>query len=43
MAEILTAAVGAPVTVTGRRTEGIGALGRGEGVMAMAVAVVTKP
>ena len=43
LAEVLTAAVGAPVTVTGRRTEGIGALGRGEGVMAMAVAVVTKP
>ena len=43
MAEVLTAAVGAPVTVTGRRTEGIGALGRGEGVVAMAVAVVTKP
>ena len=42
MAEVLTAAVGAPVTVTGRRTEGIGALGRGEGVMAMAVAVVTR-
>jgi len=43
MADVLTAAVGAPVTVTGRRTEGIGALARGEGVMAMAVAVVTKP
>jgi 2-C-methyl-D-erythritol 2,4-cyclodiphosphate synthase len=43
MAEVLTEAVGAPVTVTGRRTEGIGSLGRGEGVMAMAVAVVTKP
>lgn len=42
MAEVLTAAVGAPVTVTGRRTEGIGALGRGEGVMAMAVAVVSR-
>jgi len=43
MAEALTAAVGAPVTVTGRRTEGIGALGRGEGVVALAVAVVTRP
>jgi len=42
MAERLSAAVGAPVTVTGRRTEGIGALGRGEGVAALAVAVVTK-
>jgi len=43
MAEKLSAAVGAPVTVTGRRTEGIGALGRGEGVAAWAVAVVTRP
>lgn len=43
MAAVLTAAVGAPVTVTGRRTEGIGALGRGEGVVAYAVAVVTRP
>ncbi len=43
MAARLSAAVGAPVTVTGRRTEGIGALGRGEGVAAFAVAVVTKP
>ena len=43
MADLLTEAVGAPVTVTGRRTEGIGALGRGEGVLALAVAVVTKP
>ncbi|HXH57280.1 2-C-methyl-D-erythritol 2,4-cyclodiphosphate synthase [Iamia sp.] len=42
MAARLTAAVGAPVTVTGRRTEGIGALGRGEGVAAFAVAVVTR-
>jgi 2-C-methyl-D-erythritol 2,4-cyclodiphosphate synthase len=43
MAERLSAAVGAPVTVTGRRSEGIGAVGRGEGVLAMAVAVVTRP
>ncbi len=43
MADRLSAAVGAPVTVTGRRTEGIGALGRGEGVAAFAVAVVTRP
>ena len=43
MADRLTGAVGAPVTVTGRRTEGIGALGRGEGVAAFAVAVVTRP
>lgn len=42
MARRLSDAVGAPVTVTGRRSEGIGALGRGEGVVAMAVAVVTR-
>ncbi|HYI62567.1 MAG TPA: 2-C-methyl-D-erythritol 2,4-cyclodiphosphate synthase [Acidimicrobiales bacterium] len=43
MADRLSAAVGAPVTVTGRRSEGIGAVGRGEGVVALAVAVVTRP
>jgi 2-C-methyl-D-erythritol 2,4-cyclodiphosphate synthase len=39
----LSEAVGAPVTVKGRRPEGLGALGRGEGVACWAVAVVTKP
>jgi 2-C-methyl-D-erythritol 2,4-cyclodiphosphate synthase len=38
----LTDAVGAPVTVKGKRTEGVGALGRGEGVVAWAVALVAK-
>lgn len=38
----LSGAVGAPVTVTGRRTEGVGALGRGEGVVAWAVALVAR-
>jgi 2-C-methyl-D-erythritol 2,4-cyclodiphosphate synthase len=38
----LSDAVGAPVTVKGRRPEGLGALGRGEGVAAWAVAVVTR-
>ena len=38
----LTAAVGAPVTVKGKRTEGVGALGRGEGVVAWAVALVAR-
>jgi 2-C-methyl-D-erythritol 2,4-cyclodiphosphate synthase len=36
----LSAAAGAPVTVKGKRTEGIGALGRREGVACWAVAVV---
>lgn len=38
----LTDAVGAPVTVKGRRPEGLGSLGRGEGVACWAVAVVTR-
>ena len=38
----LTAAVGAPVTVKGKRTEGVGALGRGEGIASWAVAVVSS-
>jgi len=38
----LSKAVGAPVTVKGRRTEGIGSLGRGEGVVAWAVALVAR-
>ena len=42
MQEILSAAVGAPVTVAGRRAEGLGAIGRVEGIMAMAVAVVVR-
>jgi 2-C-methyl-D-erythritol 2,4-cyclodiphosphate synthase len=42
MQDRLSAAVGAPVTVKGKRTEGVGALGRGEGVVAWAVALVAK-
>lgn len=38
----LSAAVGAPVTVKGKRSEGVGALGRGEGVVAWAVALVVR-
>lgn len=38
----LSAAAGAPVTVAGRRAEGLGALGRQEGIAAFAVAVVIE-
>lgn len=38
----LTNATGAPVTVSGRRAEGLGAIGRTEGIAALAVAVITK-
>ena len=37
----LTNAAGAPVTVSGRRAEGLGSIGRREGIMALAVAVIT--
>jgi 2-C-methyl-D-erythritol 2,4-cyclodiphosphate synthase len=37
----LTIAAGAPVTVSGRRAEGLGALGRSEGIASWAVAVIT--
>jgi 2-C-methyl-D-erythritol 2,4-cyclodiphosphate synthase len=43
MQDRLAATCAAPVTVTGRRAEGLGALGRGEGVVCFAVAVVTAP
>ena len=35
-------AVGAPVTVKGRRAESLGAIGRGEGIACWAVALVAK-
>ena len=38
----LSAAAGAPVTVSGRRAEGLGALGRQEGIAAWAVAVIVR-
>jgi 2-C-methyl-D-erythritol 2,4-cyclodiphosphate synthase len=38
--ERLSGAVGAPVSVKGKRAEGLGALGRGEGVACFAVAIV---
>lgn len=36
----LSEVVGAPVSVKGKRSEGIGALGRGEGALCLAVALV---
>lgn len=38
----LSDAVGAPVTVKGKRAEGLGALGRREGIASFAVALVTR-
>lgn len=38
----LSEVVGAPVTVKGKRAEGLGALGRREGIACFAVAVVTQ-
>ena len=43
MQATLSGAVGAPVTVKGRRAEGLGALGRREGIACWAVAVVERP
>ena len=42
MEQNLSDAAGGSVTVCGKRTEGIGALGRGEGVVAIAVALLEK-
>jgi 2-C-methyl-D-erythritol 2,4-cyclodiphosphate synthase len=41
MCQRLSAAVGAPVTIKGKRAEGLGALGRAEGVACLAVALVS--
>lgn len=42
MASSLSTIVGAPVSVKGRRSEGLGAIGRGEGIMCFASAVLTQ-
>jgi 2-C-methyl-D-erythritol 2,4-cyclodiphosphate synthase len=42
MQERLTETVGAPVTIKGKRAEGLGALGRGEGIACWAVALVER-
>ena len=39
----LSSAAGAPISVKGRRAEGLGAIGRREGIACFAVAVVTAP
>lgn len=42
MQDLLSQHVGAPVTVKGRRAEGLGALGRGEGIACMASALLVR-
>jgi 2-C-methyl-D-erythritol 2,4-cyclodiphosphate synthase len=42
MQDILTAVVGGPVTIKGKRAEGLGALGRREGVACFAVALLVR-
>lgn len=41
--DLLTATVGAPVTVKGKRAEGLGAVGRVEGIACWAVALIEIP
>ena len=42
MQKLLSDAAGAPVTVKGRRAEGLGAIGREEGIACWAVAVIER-
>lgn len=43
MVEVLASVLGAPVSVKPKRAEALGALGRGEGVAAWAVALLEQP
>jgi 2-C-methyl-D-erythritol 2,4-cyclodiphosphate synthase len=42
MQRVLTAAVGAPVTIKGNRAEQLGAIGRSEGIMCFATALIRR-
>ena len=42
MVSNLSGALGAPVSVKGRRAEGLGAIGRSEGIMCLATALLTR-
>ena len=42
MEDRLSTAVGAPVTVKGKRPEGLGALGRNEGIACLAIALIKR-
>lgn len=43
MQQVLSGIIGAPVTLKGKRAEGLGAIGRGEGVACWAVVLLVEP